>query len=175
MRLVLTGSPGIGKTTVICRTLRGLQGIKSAGFYTEERRERGQRRGFKICTLDGEEGTLASVGTGRDPKVGRYTVHVDEFEGLILSRIDPGKTPADLYVIDEIGKMELKSGKFQKSIADLLAGPSNLLATVAKKGNGFLDQIKERSDIELINVTKENRDKLPEAIARRIIKEIKGV
>ena len=55
LRLLLTGSPGIGKTTVIRRILKTIQGVQCSGFYTEERRERGQRRGFKIRTLDGEE------------------------------------------------------------------------------------------------------------------------
>jgi nucleoside-triphosphatase len=78
MRILLTGSPGIGKTTVIQRILRNLQGIKCAGFYTDEKRERGQRRGFMIRTLDGEEGTLASVGGETGPRVGRYMVHIED-------------------------------------------------------------------------------------------------
>lgn len=172
MRLLLTGTPGIGKTTVVGRILDLLQDVECAGFYTAERRSRGQRRGFKICTVDGEEGILASVSRGKGPKLGRYTIHVEEFEKLVLPRIDPDTTRADLYVIDEIGRMELLSVKFRKSLIDLLARPSNLLATVAKTGKGFLEQIKERNDIELIEVTNGNRDRLPMEIASRIIKEI---
>lgn len=174
MRLLLTGSPGIGKTTVIRETLRNLQDIDCAGFYTEESRSRGQRRGFKICTLDGQEGILASLGREKGPRVGRYTVHVGEFEELVLSRIDPERSPADLYVIDEIGKMELLSQRFRNGLIDLLARPSNLLATITKRGKGFVEQIKGRNDIELIEVTKENRNQLPKAIAKRIVKGIKG-
>ncbi len=174
MRLLLTGSPGIGKTTVIRRILKTVQGVKCAGFYTEERRIRGQRTGFKICTLDGEDGILASTSPGKGPKVGRYTVHVREFEELALSRIDMEKTPAELYIIDEIGRMELTSTRFRTSIIELLARPSNLLATVAKRGKGFLDQIKVRNDIELIEVTKENRDELLGTIAERIVNQLKG-
>ncbi len=169
MRLLLTGSPGIGKTTVICSVLRRLQGITCAGFYTEEVREEGQRKGFKIYTLDGKEGALASVGGREGSRVGRYTVHVEEFEELALPRINPERTPADLYVIDEIGKMELLSQRFKNSLMALLAGPSNLLATIAKKGPGLIEQIKKRSDVELIEVTKENRNDLPAAIAQRLL------
>jgi len=42
----------------------------------------------------------------------------------------------------------------------------------AKKGKGFVEQIKGRNDIELIEVTRENRDHLAEEIARRIKKEL---
>ncbi|TAJ98651.1 NTPase [bacterium] len=171
MRLFITGSPGIGKTTLIRAVLEQLEEVQCAGFYTEEKRHRGQRIGFKIITLDGQEGTLASVGR-KEPTVGRYSIHVEEFEKLALPQLDPEMTPADLYVIDEIGKMELLSQKFRNQLIDLLARPSNLLATIAKKGKGFIEQIKGRNDIELTEVTRENRDRLSEEIVNRIKAEL---
>lgn len=174
MRIVLTSAPGIGKTTAIRAVLKRLSGIRCAGFYTEEVRERGERKGFKICALDGREGMLASVTKKHGPRVGRYTVHVEEFEEIALGSLDPGRSPADLYVIDEIGKMELKSEKFRDLIADLFARSCHLLATVPKRGDGLVEEIKRRKDIELIEVTRENRDRLPEAVARKIIEAIKG-
>ncbi len=86
-----------------------------------------------IRTLDGEEGTLASIGYGRGPRVGRYLIHVEEFERLVLSRINPEYSAAELYVIDEIGKMELMSKRFREGVITLLSSRSNLLATVAKR------------------------------------------
>jgi len=168
MRLLLTGIPGIGKTTLIRAVLKQLSEVRCAGFYTEEKRHGGQRIGFKVVTLDGQEGTLASIGR-KEPTVGRYSVHVEEFEKLALPQLDPEITPADLYVIDEIGKMELLSPRFRNKVVDLLAQPSNLLATIAKKGKGFIEQLKARNDIELIEVTRENRDRLVGEIAGRIL------
>ncbi|MFQ5902393.1 MAG: nucleoside-triphosphatase, partial [Candidatus Binatia bacterium] len=121
---------------------------------------------------DGREGTLASVGRGKGPMVGRYSIHIEEFEDLVRPRIGSERTPADLYVIDEIGKMELLSQRFRNQVIDLLARPSNLLATIAKKGRGFVEQIKGRNDVELIEVTRENREQLPGEMAQRIVKEI---
>jgi nucleoside-triphosphatase len=169
MRLFLTGNPGVGKTTLVRAVLERLQGVSCSGFYTEEKRHRGQRVGFTIVTLNGEKGTLASLGT-RPPTVGRYAVHLDAFEKLALPQLDWHGAPADLYVIDEIGKMELFSSKFKRTIIDLLAQPTQLLATIAKKGNGFIKQIKSRSDIELVEVTRANRDQLPHDIIQRITK-----
>ena len=174
MRLLLTGLPGIGKTTVIRATLENLSDIRCAGFYTEEKRHGRQRTGFRIITLDGQEGTLASLDLGKPPTVGQYTVHIEEFERLALPSIDPEITPADLYVVDEIGKMELLSRRFRDKLVDLLARPVNLLATIAKKGKGFIEQIKGRNDVELIEVTRENRDKLPDQLAARILQESWG-
>ena len=174
MKLFLTGSPGIGKTTLIRAILQQLEEERCAGFYTEEKRHRGQRIGFKIITLDGQEGTLASIGR-KEPVVGRYSIHLEEFEKLVLPQLDPEITPADLYVIDEIGKMELFSQKFRNKLIDLLARPSHLLATIAKKGKGFIEQIKGRNDLELIEVTRENRDQLAEQIAEKIKGELESL
>jgi nucleoside-triphosphatase len=174
MRLLLTGNPGVGKTTLIRAIIARLKGIRCVGFYTEETRRGGQRTGFRIVTLDGQEGCLASLGT-QAPTVGKYSVHVEEFERLVLPLLNPVAQRADLYVIDEIGKMELLSRPFRTQIIELLAQPTNLLAqptnllaTITKRGNGFVDQIKHRSDVEIIEVTRKNRDDLPEELAQKI-------
>ncbi len=174
MRLFLTGAPGIGKTTVVRSIMERLKGVRCAGFYTEEVRRDRERVGFKIITLDGKEGTLASLGKGVEPRVGKYAVRVEEFERLVLLLLDPKITPVDLYVIDEIGKMELLSEKFIQQLTELLARPTHLLATIANKGRGLIEQLKSRRDIEVVKVTGENRERLPEELAQRILREFEG-
>jgi nucleoside-triphosphatase len=166
-KLFLTGNPGVGKTTLIRAIVERLEGITCAGFYTEETRQGGQRTGFRIVTLDGQLGSFASLGT-QNPKVGKYSVYVEAFEKLALPCLDPVEPPVDLYVIDEIGKMELLSRHFRTRIIELLAQPINLLATIAQRGNGLIDQIKQRSDVEIIQVTLKNRGELPQELARKI-------
>ena len=57
--LLLTGPPGVGKTTVVRRIVERLPGtVRPAGFYTEEIRFRGERRGFRAVTFDGKERTI---------------------------------------------------------------------------------------------------------------------
>jgi nucleoside-triphosphatase len=165
--LFLTGTPGIGKTTLIRALVERLEGIACAGFYTKETKQNGHRTGFRIVALDGRETTLASLGS-RKPTVGKYSIHVEEFEKLVLRYLDPVTTPADLYVVDEIGKMELLSHSFRTRIIELLAQPTSVLATISKKGNGFIDQLKRRRDVEIIEVTRKNRDELPEQLTAKI-------
>ncbi|HEX2228009.1 MAG TPA: NTPase [Candidatus Binatia bacterium] len=167
MKLFLTGNPGVGKTTVIRVIAHRLKSVSCAGFYTEEIRQSGERIGFRIVTLDGEAATLASVGTGK-PTVGKYSIHIEEFENLVLRHVDMLATPADLYIVDEIGKMELLSGRFRNKIIELLGQPINLLATLSKKGDGLIDQIRRRRDVEIIEVTRKNRDELPDELLRKI-------
>jgi nucleoside-triphosphatase THEP1 len=118
-------------------------------------------------TLSGREGSLASLGS-KPPTVGRYSVHLDQFEALVLPELDPRATPANLYVIDEIGKMELLSRKFAARLVELLAQPTTILATIAQKGTGLIEQIKKRDDIELIEITRKNRAGLVNEIRAKI-------
>ena len=74
--LLLTGRPGIGKTTVIRRVADALQGERIAGFYTEELRSRGKRTGFRIVTLDGRARLMASIHIGSPHRVAKYGVDV---------------------------------------------------------------------------------------------------
>jgi nucleoside-triphosphatase THEP1 len=151
--------------------LHGWTNSSAPAFTARKKGKEDNESALEIVTLDGKEAKLASVGR-KEPTVGRYSVHVEEFEKRVLPDLDPRTTPADLYVIDEIGKMELLSREFRTRITDLLAQPTNLLATIAKKGKGFVQQIKARNDIELIEVTRTNRDQLPDKIARKIKEEL---
>jgi nucleoside-triphosphatase THEP1 len=67
-------------------------------------------------------------------------------------------------VIDEIGKMELFSKHFRKLILDVLNSGKQVLASIPLKGNEFIQQIKQRSDIYLLEVTNDNRNLLVDTI-----------
>ena len=58
-KIFLTGSPGVGKTTVLRKTVEELRrnNILVAGMITEEVKEHGMRVGFKVTDiLTGNEG-----------------------------------------------------------------------------------------------------------------------
>ena len=163
MNVLLTGEPGIGKTTIIQRTLALLPDFESTGFYTVEMRENGRRIGFDIITLDGKRGILARVSSGTVPRVGKYSVDVRAFETLALPALT---SKAGLYVVDEIGRMECFSTRFVARIQELLAGNVRLLATVGAKEGGFLAEVRSRNDVVLLTATADNRDLLPQDIVR---------
>ncbi|MDP3768164.1 MAG: nucleoside-triphosphatase, partial [Dehalococcoidia bacterium] len=67
----------------------------------------------------------------------------------------------DVVLVDEIGKMECLSTAFVAAVRRLLAGPTPVIATVARRGAGLIAEVKARRDVELIHVTRANRDDLP--------------
>ena len=163
--ILLTGRPGIGKTTVIMRLAERLVGRSLAGFYTEEIREGGQRQGFRILTFSGRSGVLAHVTCKERTRVSRYGVDVAAFEELVVPEL---ARCGDLALLDEIGKMECFSGRFVDAVRELLAGSTPVIATVASKGRGFIAEVKARPDVEIWQVTSANREELPRRLAQHL-------
>lgn len=54
--ILITGMPGVGKTTLIKRLSEELKDYHPVGFYTAEIREEGVRKGFELIGLDGRRG-----------------------------------------------------------------------------------------------------------------------
>ena len=105
MNILISGAPGCGKTTLFKRLAKGLEHFQPVGFYTQEIREDGVRKGFGLTSLDGQNGLLAHVDLSSDFRVGRYGVDVAGFEEFV-SRIPFPDKASKLVMIDEIGKME---------------------------------------------------------------------
>jgi len=154
-KVLLTGLPGCGKTTLVERVAAQFPG-PTGGFLTREVREGGQRVGFEIVTLAGVRGRLSHVKFPGPPRVGRYGVDLAALHRVALPAMEPGPE-TELMLIDEIGKMECLSPRFIKAMERLLAGPVPLLATVALKGEGFIRQVKAGPGLSLVTVTPENR------------------
>ena len=163
--VLLTGPPGCGKTTVVLRLVERLGDLRLAGFYTQEVRERGQRVGFEAVSLSGRRAPLAHVRSRSRHRVGRYGVDPEQLEPLVQEEL-AGPGPVDVYLIDEVGKMELLCPGFVAAVPRLLGGAVPVVATVALKGPGLIARVKARADVRLVAVADENREGLPEELER---------
>jgi nucleoside-triphosphatase len=162
--LLLTGRPGIGKTTVLRRLAGSLGGWRLAGFYTEELRAAGRRVGFRAVTLDGVARVMAHVELRSPARVGAYGVDLAVVDALAAEALAPAA--ADVHLVDEIGKMECLSARFVERMRALLDAGGSVVATIAARGAGFVAEVKARPDVELWTVTLATREGLP-AAARR--------
>ena len=155
-KILLTGLPRCGKTTAVMKIISNLNCQRIAGFYTQEIRQAGVRKGFSWCRLDGTTGTLAHIDIKGPFRVGKYGVDVASFEKSIVPILDIEKTDAQLFIIDEIGKMECFSKMFIAAIRSLFKSDKSVLATVALKGPGLISEVKNYSNTKLFNLTRQN-------------------
>jgi nucleoside-triphosphatase len=167
--ILITAVPGAGKTTVV-RRLAELAPQGAAGFYTEEIRVRGERRGFRLVGLKGTEAIIAHVEFAKIDRVGKYGVDVAAIDAAVDAALARPRG-ARLYLIDEIGKMECLSARFVAAVSRLFDGRQPVVATVAKRGTGFISEVKRRADCELWTLTRENRDAMPAEILKRVVRE----
>jgi nucleoside-triphosphatase len=161
--LLITGQPGVGKTTAIRAVASGLAGARLGGFFTQEMRSRGVRRGFELVTFDGRRAVMAHVDRRGSPRVGKYGVDtgVLEITARASLAVDRG---IDVYLVDEIGKMECLSPGFVAAMRALLDAGRPVVATIGERGEGFIAEVKRRPDVTLWRLTRDNRDAVPARI-----------
>lgn len=167
--LLITGRPGTGKTTLISE-LVSLWPERCGGFITEEIRERGERIGFRVRSLDGHIGILASIHLMSPYRVSRYGVDVESLEKIGVEAIQRAIASKEIIVIDEIGKMELYSQKFKQAVLAALDSPGRVLGVIHLAPILFLDRIRSRPDVALFEVDGENNS----AIKKKIISIIES-
>jgi nucleoside-triphosphatase len=160
-KVLLTGRPGSGKTTLIKRVVDELA-LPAGGFYTQEIRQRGGRVGFKIVTLEGEEAVLAHVDFNSTQRLGKYGLDLRVLESIGTEAICTAVRARRLVVIDEIGPMEIRSLVFCDVVNDALDNPdvSGLLGTITARSFPFTNAIKKRHDVTVIEVRPNNREQL---------------
>ena len=172
MRIILlTGRPGVGKTTIVNRIHEhySKNGFKIVGLTTREVREGGARTGFMITDLaSGQEGWLAKKDAGTGPRVGAYVVVSDELEKIGVTALERSvREAADLVIIDEIGPMEMTSASFRRNISKVLNGRKAVVATL-KFGSRYPEVENTRKNSVQWEITKENR----ESIYQRLIRQV---
>jgi nucleoside-triphosphatase len=160
--LLITGLPGVGKTTIVKQVAQTL-GQRAGGFYTEEIRGPGGRKGFRLVTLPlgGRQAVLAHVDIRARNRVGRYGVDVATFDAVGVAAVREAVQSREVVVIDEIGKMELFSGEFQGAVLKALSSSKIVLATVMHKSHTWVDALKAMPQVTVWQVTKSNRDQMP--------------
>jgi nucleoside-triphosphatase len=161
--LLISGRPGVGKTTVIRRLADAIRN-QAGGFYTEEIRKSGKRIGFRLVTLRGRSATFAHADwAARTPhRVGRYGVDTSVLDRIGVQAIRQALRYRRVILVDEIGRMELFSDAFRAVMDDAASGPAPLVATITVAPHPWAEDFKRRPRVTLHELTRGNRDRILE-------------
>ena len=181
--ILLTGQPGSGKTTGVKRIYDALaaasahtKSIRFSGFYTEEVLDRsGTRIGFDVVTIpDFKRGVLSrKCASGpKENRVGKYMVDVESFETLALPKLQSSDYSKTIFVLDEIGRMELKSPRFRDAVELLVKNRVKLLGAITAPIYGhrvpFCDKVSAMNGVEVFKLKKGTRDSVVGDLAKRL-------
>lgn len=176
MIIVITGRPGVGKSTLFMHTIYKLRekGLTISGFRTPEVRERGVRVGFKIVDLyTGEEAWLAKRGVTSPVRVGSYGVLLEEASPLIERSMRTAATVDSIIGIDEVGPMELKIPVFKPLLLELLEN-NRLKILVVHAGLDDLEILSKLRQAKWFYLTVSNREILRDKIVEEVNSLLKG-
>ncbi|GMI43718.1 hypothetical protein TrCOL_g11680 [Triparma columacea] len=192
---LFTGQPNSGKTTSVLTTISHLLPLLPpstylTGFTTSEVLSSSSTRiGFDVVTIpQNDRGILSrKSGPSHHPKTGAYSVDVEAFEKLALPTItlpvdgyvvkrDGSKVKKEdvVYVIDEVGRMELHSEVFRNRVNDLLSLGVRLIGAITAPIYGhrvpFCDDLVERGakSIRVFRIKKSDRDEVTEEVIQLI-------
>ncbi|NPB04263.1 MAG: AAA family ATPase [Thermotogae bacterium] len=168
--ILISGKPGVGKTTLVKRVWQLFPHL-FVGFWTEEIRENGTRVGFRVITTEGDSILLAHTTYDSPFRVGRYGVNVEGFEKLVAPLLAACFSGCSkIMLMDEIGRMELFSETFSRSVERLFfQGYASILATVPYKNvHPLVRRLKESFTVYIL--TPRNR----EEVFHRVVSSFTG-
>jgi len=157
VRILITGPPGCGKTTLIKKVARSLS-IPFCGFYTSEIRQGGKRVGFEIESFAGNKAVMSHVDIESPYSVGKYGVDIESIDRIAVFEIEIALSENRLLIVDEIGKMELFSKRFRELILKVFQTEIPFLGTILYKPHPFCDRLKSSHGVKLLILRKSDHD-----------------
>lgn len=98
---------------------------------------------------------MASVDIQGQSRVSKYHIDVEAID-RIIDKFMQGYEKTDIFMVDEIGKMELYSERFKEMIKKILHSEKPVIATIALSKDPFIDKIKRRDDSRVFYLEKRN-------------------
>ncbi|MEM2759993.1 MAG: NTPase [Nitrososphaerales archaeon] len=167
--LIITGEPGVGKTTVIMGLVEMLRnrGISGGGIISREVRKDNVRIGFEFVNIRNNETAVLASLTGTGPRVGKYVVNLD---GCIFAArvLEVAMQDAVVIICDELGPMEFKSKEFVDVVNRMLDLDKQFVVVVHKRlKHPVIDKVRQRADF-MIEIDVQNRNKAPCLLLERL-------
>lgn len=170
-KILITGPPRCGKSTLMLRILNYYKGKRTIyGFLTPEVKRNNQRIGFDIEDIRiRQRFELARKDKSYKGRyrIGKYRVFTKNLDNYIETYQKLELSPQHLIIVDEIGKMELYSENFQDFVKNIFSLDVNVMATIGKTlRHPLKDKILKITRLELHNLTRQNQELIFQKLSR---------
>ncbi|MDR9755612.1 MAG: nucleoside-triphosphatase [Thermacetogeniaceae bacterium] len=160
--LFLTGRKMCGKSTLIKREIEPYL-YAVGGYFVQRLFYSGEKIGFKMIELQDKESytlekTIDSISKETDLVVylsesGRWESSIETFEKTGVAILERSyRKGKKVVLMDELGRVEQHAPRFREMVEMLLDAPIFVLGVLKKERNPFLDGIRERDDLLIIDL-----------------------
>ncbi|WP_103065759.1 nucleoside-triphosphatase [Petrotoga sp. HWH.PT.55.6.1] len=162
--IFLTGSVGVGKSKIISKVIKQLS-LNISGFSVAREGKKNNWNSFYLVQASSFNNNNQSKKSEfnrfafRSDYSKNWEINIRVFDKLgvqLLTNIDD----ADVVIMDELGRFELTAFKFQKKVIEVLNSDKPVLGVIKDESNVFLDDIRNRKDVQIFRVTLENREEV---------------
>ncbi|MGY4686404.1 nucleoside-triphosphatase [Petrotoga sp. DB-2] len=173
--IFLTGFVGVGKSTIISKVIKQLS-LNISGFSVAREGKKNNWNSFYLI----DASSLSKDNQPRKNEFNRFAfrndysknweINIQVFDKIgvqLLTNIDH----ADVVIMDELGRFELTAYQFQKKVKEVLNSDKPVLGVIKDESNAFLDDIRNRKDVQIFRVTLENREEVYKEVLS-LIKQI---
>lgn len=165
MIILLTGKPGVGKSTAI-EAFLSLNPLPVSWVLTRAivDPETGMRQGFEAVDSEGRQRVIShKTDLKSDTMIGQNRVDIEAVDSMFADAFNRTTGADDLLVIDEIGPIQLLSRTFRATLADAFRGNRTIVATI-HYDDERLAGYREDPHHVLLEVTEQNREIVPEVL-----------
>lgn len=164
--ILLTGKIGVGKTTVILKLIDRIDG-SYGGYLGYCEHENGIRK-IKVRSLYNlaDDYTIAISDCKNIMEFNRQV-----FETVLTRDLEKSIEDRDIIVLDELGRLEESCELFKRRVHSALDSEKLVIGVLKKHDGKFINSIKSRDDVQLIEVTPENRG----GLAKKLLSEIDSI
>lgn len=152
--LFLTGDISIGKTSLLKLALAQVE--DSIGGFITKRVIEGSFRTYLSQSLENRDIKIKILQV--DSRDWSKRVYRESFSRDLVDLLDHSLKYQDLIVIDELGNTENDIESFTSKVFQLLDSDKPVFGVLKDSNCDFLNQIREREDIIIIEITEDNRD-----------------
>ncbi len=172
MKVLLSGQPRVGKSKLVRRLAEEYPGNAGGVVVSEILGAHGRRCGFELQAVWSgpgqplavvEQATLARDDWWMPLRVGRYYLDPTAMD-VAVRALDAAMHEGGLVLIDEIGPLQIAVPAFRDAVLRCLDGRGHLLGTVSRAEDPFLEEIRRRPGVRLIEVTRANSHHLADGL-----------